>query len=191
MSPGCLRCAEPMVSERGICGRCLTSPPAFGHCLALFHYTDVVQWMIQQFKFHQGLLYGRWLAQCMVENLPLAERFCRPDVIVPVPLHASRMRQRGYNQAGELGKHLAKELGLHLDLTACERVLKTKEQTALSAQKRRRNLRNAFIVKQDFSGANVVVIDDVITTSATANAMAHALKKAGAEQVFVWAVARS
>lgn len=112
------------------------------------------------------------------------------DAVVPVPLHRSRLRGRGYNQSLELARPLAKRMQVPLNL-GIERVRATPPQTAISRAERRRNVRGAFAATADFSGLRIAVIDDVMTSGATVDAVAQCLRKAGAARVEVWVVARA
>lgn len=187
----CCNCCSIPLSAGHTCGRCLKSPPEFDHCVALFHYSNPVEWMIKRLKFQGGLVYGEALGNLMAEFLPQRERFCRPDVILPVPLHFSRLKSRGYNQSVELARPIVNRLGLKMCSLGVERVLATTEQSGLPSKLRHQNVLNAFKVKKDFSDMNVVIVDDVMTTGATVNEMAKHLKKAKARRVDVWVVARS
>jgi len=115
----------------------------------------------------------------------------RPDAIVPVPLHPSRLRRRGYDQALELAKPIARELGIPLLANALQRVRATAPQSELDAGARQRNLRRAFAVKDGAElPAHVALIDDVMTTGATLNAAAKVLRRAGVARVDAWVCAR-
>jgi ComF family protein len=114
------------------------------------------------------------------------------DKIVPVPLHRNRLRSRGYNQAALLAKEISAHVGIPVNWDDLKRVKNTVSQVHLSASARRENLKNAFDVSREsaFEGAKVLLIDDVVTTGATMNACARALKRAGAVRVDGWSVAR-
>jgi ComF family protein len=144
--------------------------------------------LLPRLKFHRDFAAGRVLAQAMAERctgLP------RPDAIVPVPLHRARLRQRGYDQALELAKPLARALNLPLLGNVLHRHKTTTAQSRLDADARQRNLRDAFVVDGGTAlPKHVVLIDDVMTTGATLHAAAHALRKAGVHQVDAWVCAR-
>ena len=114
-----------------------------------------------------------------------------PDILLPVPLHANRLRQRGYNQALELARPIAAELKLPLDIDSCRRMKATAEQVGLSAKSRRSNIKGAFEVKDSFEDKRVAVIDDVMTTGSTVHELSQQLINAGAKQVDVWVCARA
>jgi len=115
----------------------------------------------------------------------------KPQAIVPVPLHPGRYRQRGFNQAIEIARTLSRRLDIPLDLHGCRRVRATAAQAKLSAEERRKNLRKAFSVRMPDERRHVAILDDVITTGATARELAGALRRAGVARVDVWACARA
>lgn len=114
-----------------------------------------------------------------------------PEVLVPVPLHRARLRERGFNQAVEIARPLARRLGLGLNLDSCERVRNTAEQTRLDAAARSKNLRGAFRVVRPFPYRHVAIVDDVLTTGNTVASLAGSLRAVGVEEVEVWSCARA
>lgn len=184
----CQRCGLPMAAPADACGDCLSRPPPFAACFTPFTYGFPVDRLLLRFKFHDDLACGQTLAELMREAGTQVER---PQALVPVPLHASRLRQRGYDQALEL----AKALGAAYDLPVLDRVLHRQRQTApqseLDAEARLRNLRGAFSVRAGWLPPHLALVDDVMTTGATVAEAARTLLKAGARRVDVWAVARA
>ncbi len=213
--PHCLVCAEPGVAERDLCAACDRSLPwQQGACLccalplpatdtqqvcgacrrrrplleqvhAAFLYARPVDGLLRRFKFHQELTAGRLLAALMAEHLAMVEQ---PQALVPVSLHPARLRQRGYDQALELAKPLARTLELPL-LQGLQRQRATAAQSELDAAQRRRNLRGAFVARSGLP-AHVALVDDVMTTGATLHAAALALRRAGVQRVDAWVCAR-
>ncbi len=114
-----------------------------------------------------------------------------PDLLIPVPVAKPRLILRGYNQSVVLGHHLSKRLGIELDSAAAKMRRQLKEQIGQSAAQRRRNLRGAFVIERDLRGRRVALIDDVMTTGATLDALARAARNAGASYVEAWALARA
>ncbi len=178
------------LSQAGVCGNCLKHPPAYDHTLAVFEYCSPVDRMVQGLKFSGRLYFGRILGQMMAECI--ADR-CdkRPDCIVPVPLHARRLRERGFNQAQELARPVAQALGLPLDVHLCQRARSTAPQTGLDAKSRQKNLKGAFTVTRENAYRHVALLDDVMTTGSTMEALAAELKRSGVERVDVWLCARA
>ena len=117
------------------------------------------------------------------EAIEVIERL-QPDLIVPVPVHRSKERQRGFNQAAYLAEKLGHYTGISTDVNIVQKVLKTKSQKKLNALQRRKNLEKAFCVTGDVRGKNILVIDDVYTTGSTIDAMAGCLKRKGAGNVY-------
>ena len=143
----------------------------------------------ERYKFGGDLAAGRVLATLWQhEPQPLA----LPEAVVVVPLHTGRLRQRGYNQALELAKPLARAFDVALHVDVLRRVRPTQAQTELDARARRRNVRGAFALASDVTlPAHVAVLDDVMTTGATLAECARVLKRAGVQTVDVWALARA
>lgn len=168
------------------CGRCLRAPPGFDGTLALFEYGFPVVQMVQALKYGGALELAPWLGTRLSK---LAHGGW--DVLLPVPLHARRLGERGFNQALELARPLAKAWGVPVAPRLARRVKLTPAQAGLSARERARNLRAAFQVTGDVSGLRVAVVDDVMTTGATLDALARALKAAGAARVDNLVVART
>ncbi|MBU6478278.1 MAG: ComF family protein [Xanthomonadaceae bacterium] len=185
----CARCALPLESPTPLCGRCIGRAPPWEAAWVPFRYEWPLAQLESRFKFGGDLAAGRtlsllWSASQAPHGLP--------DAIVPVPLHQSRLRRRGYNQALELAKPLAKHFGVSLLCEALRRTRATNAQTELSAIQRRRNVRGAFVVNLEGKAPeHVAVLDDVFTTGATLAECARVLKRAGVQRVDVWALARA
>ena len=183
----CPRCAQPL-PQPGLCGRCLSQPPAFAHTLIPLRYEAPVDRWVQGFKFHRQLSSGRLLSRLLLDTIRHAE-YPLPQALIPVPSHHHRLRRRGYNQAAMVAHDLSHWLRLPVH-HALRRVRATPPQAGLSEQQRRRNLRAAFAVQGPLPH-RVALIDDVVTTGSTIRACARALRAAGAREVAVWALART
>lgn len=187
----CLRCAMPLSHPAPACGGCLQTRrrPVLTETHATCLYAFPVDRLLPRFKFHQDLAAGRLLAQLMLQafaGLP------RPDALVPVPLHRRRLRRRGYDQSLELARSLARALALPLRDRMLQRCRATAPQSRLGADARRHNLRGAFAVAESPAlPAHVMLIDDVMTTGATLQAAASALRRAGVQRVDAWVCARA
>jgi ComF family protein len=161
---------------------------AFDDAAAAFDYRFPVDRLVQRFKFGGDLAVGRWLALQLAQRVvPLAA----PALLVAPPLTPSRLRGRGFNQALEIAKVVGREIGVRTDLDGLAKVRETTPQPSLGGRARRANLRGAFACRLALAGEHVAIVDDVLTTGATAAALARALKDAGAGRVSVWAVART
>lgn len=198
----CGRCAIPLppparfdgapLEAAQTCGACLSDPPPVGATHAAFVYGAPIDVLLPRFKFHQDLAAGRLLGQLMLPSMAHAPR---PDALVALPLHRDRLRQRGYDQALELARPLARALDLPLHPGLLLRTRATAQQSQLDAAQRRRNVRGAFQVDRRAAGssglpAHVALVDDVMTTGATLHAAAAALRRAGVARVDAWVCAR-
>ena len=185
---------EPAANPSPLCGACIApdarSPLAEVHAACL--YRPPLDRLLPRFKFRRDLAAGRLLARLMSAALaPVMRDWPAPAMLLPVPLHRARLRQRGYDQALELARPLASMLGLPLQAGALVRTRHTDPQSTLGADARRANLRGAFRVASSVAlPAHVVLVDDVMTTGATLHAAATALRRAGVERVDAWVCAR-
>lgn len=118
-------------------------------------------------------------------------KLCLPDILIPVPLHTQRLRQRGYNQALELARPLSTAFNIELANDYCRRIKSTEEQSKLAARYRKSNLKNAFLVTEDLTNRHVTIVDDVMTTGTTVDELSKQLQLAGARRVDVWVCARA
>jgi ComF family protein len=193
-SPGCVCCGLPFpvtLEGENLCAACLTRPPAFDHARAILAYDENSRGAILALKHADRLElvpgFARWLARTGQSLI------AQSDVIIPVPLHRSRLWRRRYNQSAELARKLARDFKRDFDPFALVRSRATPSQGAMaSAKARRRNVLSAFKAPDPgrVAGKRVLLLDDVLTTGATAEACARALKRAGAAKVYVLALAR-
>jgi ComF family protein len=189
--PACPRCAEALGAETDCdCGQCQKRAPAFDASFAAFRYEEPVRHLIHALKFGarypSARLLGELLAQAVV-----AGRRPLPEALLPVPLHPSRYRERGFNQAAEIARSVSAFTGIPLDLNSCIRNSRTQPQAELSAEERTRNIRHAFAVKRVPTASHIAIVDDVVTTGATVNELAKCLRAAGVRRIDVWACARA
>lgn len=185
----CARCALPLPSPAAMCGRCQRRPPPWDAAWAAFRYGWPLDRLEARYKFGGDLAAGRTLAG-LWQREPLV--LDPPALLLPVPLHAGRLRQRGYNQALELARPLARMFGIAIRADVLRRTRATSAQTELDARGRRRNVHGAFAVRDsEVLPAHVAILDDVMTTGATLAECARVLKRAGVARVDVWALARA
>lgn len=187
----CVTCGLPLhVPSADIrCDACRHAPPPLTRVVAPFLYGPPLDRWLPRFKFHHDLAAGRLLSQLMLAACATAPR---PDALVPVPLHRSRLRSRGYNQAFELAKPLARTLAIPLRPDLLARIRATSAQSSLHALQRHRNLHGAFAaVSHRPLPAHIALIDDVMTTGATLYAAAQVLLTAGVARIDAWICART
>jgi len=190
----CPVCALPYLNEGGtqhLCGDCTTSPPPFDGVCALGLYNGLLKTAIGQLKYRQLPLLdgplGQLLAATINDNWPEA----RFELIIPVPLHPTRLRERSFNQSLLLARELGRRLRLPVAANQVRRVRHTPPQQGLKAAARQKNLQTALQVDADMSNKSILLVDDVMTTGATARACCSLLRKAGAEEVRVAVLARA
>ncbi len=187
LAHACEICAIPLAGT-GICGECLRRAPAFDTALAAFEYRFPLDRLIQRFKYAGDLAVGRWLALELARRAAAAER---PALLVAPPLTPQRLRERGFNQAVVTAKIVGAHLGIRHSPDAFSKARDTAPQPGLGRRARLANLRAAFRCDVRLEGEHVAIVDDVLTTGATAETLARALKAAGAARVSTWAIART
>jgi ComF family protein len=193
--PYCSRCGRGFPTSLGedhLCSGCLTEPWNFAKARSLGPYEGLMVEAISRFKF-RGISrlahpLGTLLADYQDPEFPLAGF----DLILSVPLHPRRLRQRGFNQSLLLARRISQVHSIPLDFTSLHRIRHTQPQTELSGPERKKNIHGAFMVKQgaNISGKRILLIDDVFTTGATVQECSKTLLKAGAKQVDVLTLAR-
>lgn len=193
--PWCDVCGLPFkgnITGPFICADCRDTPPGFDYARSVMVFDGPVREAIHQYKYHQAFWLEKRLADWLMAAAAPALRAGDWQAIVPVPLHPVKERERGFNQAERLARHLSRATGLPLNTKALRRVKHTTSQTRLTRAQRADNLRGAFAVVsgERRSGERLVLVDDVMTTGATLNAAATALRRAGAEAVCAWTLAR-
>lgn len=188
----CARCGQHLASNAETCGTCLHTPPAHTACISAFNYATPVSDWVQQFKFADRPDLARKLAEIF------AHQICdviepQADLLIPVPMHRNKLHRRGYNQAALLCKHLARHLRLEYLPHGLVKTRDTPHQVELTRKQRQQNLRGSFAVPTKaeplIAGKHIALIDDVLTTGATANECSTALKHAGAAEISVWTLA--
>ena len=182
----CPRCAAP--SDGQVCGACLHHSPAFDRAHAALDYTFPVDKLIQALKYQRQLALARLFGTLLADA---AHAQPRPDCLLPMPLHPARLRQRGFNQAHEIAKVSAQILRLPLEPHLATRIINTASQAKLTLAARKQNVTGAFACENAVRDRHIALVDDVMTSGATLNALTKTLKKAGAREVSVWVVARA
>jgi ComF family protein len=185
--PQCPQCATP-TPDGQTCGACLKHTPAFDRTVAALAYTFPLDRLIPRLKYNGRLAVAPALGECLAR---VVESHPRPDRLIAMPLHAKRIRERGFNHATEIAREVAKQLGFLLDTTSCQRIRDTPPQMGLKHDARRRNVRGAFSCKGEIEGQHIALVDDVMTTGTSLDELAATLKRAGAREVTCWVVART
>lgn len=199
LPPHCALCGQS-IARRPLCAGCLADLPwlppyrvpalrGFDRAWSALAYEYPVDRLIAEAKFGKQLAAARALGELLAMRPPVMLR--PPDLVVPVPLHWRRQAERGFNQAEEIARGLCRHLDWRLAPGVCQRVRATPAQSALSATARRTNLHAAFAARPLAPGLHVLVIDDVLTTGSTAEAVAGALRRAGAASLDLWTVAHA
>lgn len=184
--PFCMKCGKPLDSEsREYCGGCMKRAHAFDRGRGLFRYDDRMRASIAAFKYHGRREYSAYYAQELAAAMEGQIRRWQPEVLIPIPLHRSRKRERGYNQAELTAKSLGKIWKIPVDTKLLVRKKRTVPQKQLDECQRRENLKTAFqISADDVKYKTVLLIDDIYTTGSTMDAAALALKEKGVRKVY-------
>jgi len=181
-------CPQCGLSSNGLmCGSCLNSPPDFDSTHAVLIYAFPIDAMMQRYKYSSMLHLSQMFGQLLAQRINLDN----VDLIIPMPMHPARLKERGFNQALEIAKILTKNNKEKLDYRRSIRQKLTPPQASLQFKERVKNIKGAFQVNRDLTGKRVAIVDDVMTTGASLNELAKTLKKAGASHVECWVVART
>lgn len=164
----------------------MNKPPAFDHTCAALAYSGDLARLILSAKFGQKWHLMNALAELLQNQIDFM-----PGLIVPLPLYPQRLRERGFNQAYEIARPLAHALGIPLDNELLVRIRDTGHQARLHHRARSQNMHRAFCCTRPLAGQSIAIVDDIMTTGATLNAAACAMKKAGASRVDAWVLART
>jgi len=188
-APQCPQCALP--TDGNICGSCLNSPPDFDATHALFTYDYPVDGLLQHYKYKETLHLANTFSALMASKQSLHTPQKPIDLIIPMPMHAKRLKERGFNQALEIARLVSKQLKIKLDYTTCQRTKYTPPQASLHLKERFKNICGAFDCLQKLPDLRIAIVDDVMTTGASLNELAKTLKQAGATHVECWVIART
>lgn len=189
----CLRCGLPLASSALLyCGECIQQDLPYDHTFALFHYQPPICHFINRLKFHNQLVYGYSLGRLLAQrvrdrhlSMPL------PEKLIPMPLHAKRLRERGYNQALIIAKPISQLLHIPIDTTSWQRSRYTVAQSSLPAKQRAKNVVNAFSFTGKQVPHHVAIIDDIMTTGSTISTLSQTLRAHGVTRIEVWCLART
>jgi len=192
MCPVCGTTFSDSPAEDHLCGECLEKKPYFSAARAVFSYEDIILNAIHQFKYHRDISTGKILASFVADfSFPDID-FSDCSLILPVPLHVKRLRERGFNQSLILARALGKKHHIPVSFSLLKRKLFTPTQAGSNKKERKQNIKGAFQIThpQKIAGQNIILVDDVYTTGATVNECSKILIRAGAEKVSVLTLAR-
>ncbi len=195
--PRCRRCANPVAPADAHvpCGACQSDRPAYDATVAAADYSAPLDGLVLQLKFGGVLALAPWFALAIRAAVLARPGFTLPNVLCPVPLGPGRLVERGFNQALEIARPLARALGIPLKARLAIRALDTPAQSSLAPGERRRNIRNAFIIAPDalnlVRGQHIGLVDDVMTSGSTLNELAGTFKRFGAASVSNFVFART
>ena len=195
--PRCRQCANPLadIEVALLCGRCLRQRPAYDATVTAFDYAAPVDQLLLQLKFGARLALAPLLAELLHVSIQQQQVWEAPQLLCPVPLGPARLAERGFNQALEIARPLARLLDVPLQPRLALRVRETRAQSGVAPQERQTNLAHAFAIAPDYAallpGCHVGIVDDVMSSGHTVNALAAACKHAGAVKVSILVVART
>lgn len=201
-SDRCLLCELKSDTKKLICTACFETLPVYeslhntilpiDHVHALFHYTTPISDLIWKLKFQGDLSIAKLFAHYWIDYLETYYKpSTLPDLLLPVPLHFTRLKQRGFNQALEIARPIGKYFDIPIDTRSCIKIKNTAPQSSLSAEKRKDNVKNAFGLSYSIHAKHIAIVDDVVTTGNTASEIAQLLKIAGVTKVDLWCCARA
>lgn len=179
-----------LVDENFKCGACTKAPGPITRSVIPYLYRPPADFMIRRLKYAGDTKYSRLVGELICQAVKM-QATTSPDCLIPVPMHNSRYRERGFNQAHLIAGHISSHLKIPLHSTAVSRTIANDTQATLGARARQRNMRRAFSVTSSMKGRSIAIVDDVYTTGATCTALARLLISSGAQRVEVWAFART
>lgn len=187
--PTCMKCGKELQEEREYCYDCQSRRHLYVQGVAVFEYRSVAA-ALYRFKYAGRCEYADFFGRCMAAVLLEKLKIWKVQALIPVPIHASRKRKRGYNQAQCLAKVIGAVTGIPVRDDIIVRCKKTAPQKELSEQQRQNNLKKAFkILENDVKLDTIVIIDDIYTTGSTINAMTSMLRAAGVKEIYYAALA--
>ncbi len=183
----CQSCAQPMTGKLDFCGQCLSRSPHFNRAYTLYDYQDLIAQLIKSFKYDKQLCVGRYFAHKLHNMYQSLEHY---DAIIPMPLSAKRIKERGFNQVLEMLSVIKKQSDCVVDAHSVKRIKATQSLANLNPEQRQKELRDAFQA-EPIAYQHILLVDDVMTTGASLNELAKTLMKAGAKSCDVLTLART
>ena len=187
---GCQTCGLPLPQNINRCGACISIPPPNTSCTSLLHYQEPVDYLIKHMKYHNQLSIAALLGNLLADKIKKTKQPL-PQQLIPVPLHFSRLQQRGYNQATEIARAISSVLNIPVNIKGYTRQRNTEPQFDLPPNQRAGNMHQAFQSTQQTQTKHVAIIDDVMTTGSTVWEFSQTIIDSGVERVDIWACARA
>jgi ComF family protein len=185
----CVRCAMPLTTP-GVCGRCMRADAPISRTIATCEYRFPIDTLVRRLKF-RGQIHLARTAAALLAGAVTRQPPLQIDWLLPMPLHPRRLRDRGFNQALEIARYLERHLGIPIASRCCRRARDTAPQTQLSERARQTNMRGAFVLARPPPASSIAIVDDVVTTGASARELARTLLSGGAVRIELWVLARA
>lgn len=189
--PRCMQSHATLSTSGHHCEACLRKPPPFDKVHVVGKHAGKLKEAIHRFKYRDNPALNACMGQLMTSRLDTALDDFQPEMVIPVPSHPQRLRKRGYNQALELARPVAKHLQIPLAVNLLSRAKSTIAQQSLNAAQRQSNLHGAFTLSGKVNGKRILLVDDVMTTTATARECCHILRDGGAKEIHVAVLGRA
>lgn len=184
----CQLCCLPLVDDKFLlCGHCIRQKPAFDAVYCHYHYDAFLRYILHEYKYNNALYLRTFIVKRMLDALPVN---FSSQCLVPVPIHTSKLKQRGFNQAVLLAKLLGNYLNIPVNISLCRKIKPTPSQVTLNRKQRRNNVKNTFLATCA-PYEHITLVDDLLTTGATTNELAKIIKQQGVKKVDVWCLART
>lgn len=193
----CKSCGLPLPANNydgQLCGTCIIRPPPYKCIISAFDYAKPIKQLIGAFKYQGRLAFGKVLSHQLLQLvLSSYNKSTLPELLIPMPLHISRLQHRGFNQSLEISRYLSSRLRIPQDFNLCYRNRNTPQQEGLDARARQKNLRGAFSINQNIKSLprSVAIIDDVVTTTASTQELALLLLANDVKDIHIWSLARA
>jgi len=188
----CVQCALPLKSQHsGICGVCQNNPTYYDKTISVFSYDRPISQLMIDTKFNSKLIYINLLGKLLAQSITEYYQTPLPELMIPIPLHKKRLRERGFNQSLEIAKIIKKSINLPINFKCVSRIKNTQPQSKTRANLRQKNIKHAFRVNDFNLPKHIAIVDDIMTTGSTVNELSRILKTSGVEQIDIWCCVKS
>ena len=181
--------------EQLLCGNCLSHQYFYDQVVSPYLYSAELRYLITRLKYHKKIHFAKILAELFIRQNKKNSHFQLPQLIIPMPMHVRRLKERGYNQALEISRFLASYYAIPMDYNSISRSRYTELQAGLAASERQKNVANAFVIKKPLNYQHIAIVDDVMTTGSSANEVAGVLKNSVTKNITlkidIWTIARA